>query len=474
MASLHRVELVPEDEPAPDGAAQVGDGSGRPPPVRRRPGRGVVGASAAAALALAVGIGTWVTTVGEQTRLATPGAVESLAVAPAPVWRVEATGTEVVPVGDALAVSTGRGVAGIDARTGERRWHVLDETARCGPAPGPGTGAAGPGSVTCLTGPARRPLARLLGPDGTASAPVDLGDALGRSVPAPDGAALRWARTGGVVHLVLQDARSGDVRWRRSLPPDDVERTSMCRPRVASLASVAVEDRLVVVRGCRVSAVLGLDGTRLDDAGEATTLDVVRLAEGTTVRSTSPRPGAEGRTELVSADGDVLDSARGRVLRPRAAGDGDDDVVVVARAHVVEAVETAPSTGPRALRGLWRLDAAVTQVAALADGVAVLVLEGRVLAVDARSGAQAWTWPPAGDPVDLSRGVLGAFTDGATVALVVPDAESARRARMVALALRDGSVRWDATYDADPRGFRAVGGRLVHVDPMTSHVVGYG
>ncbi|WP_228074638.1 hypothetical protein, partial [Cellulosimicrobium cellulans] len=118
---------------------------------------------------------------------------------------------------------------------------------------------------------------------------------------------------------------------------------------------------------------------------------------------------------------------------------------------------------------------------------------------DARSGEPVWSWPrssPAGRPVapdvgtappgttttaddgpgttgvrvDLTRGVAAAFTDGATLALVVPDGSS-RRSRTVALSLEDGEVRWDVVGDGDPSGFTALAGYVGHVDAGSSRVV---
>ncbi|WP_340698074.1 hypothetical protein, partial [Cellulosimicrobium funkei] len=141
----------------------------------------------------------------------------------------------------------------------------------------------------------------------------------------------------------------------------------------------------------------------------------------------------------------------------------------------------------------------VAQVVALAADRADVVTGERVVALDARSGEPVWSWPrssPAGRPAapgvgtapagttttaddgpgttgvraDLTRGVAAAFTDGATLALVVPDGSS-RRSRTVALSLEDGDVRWDVVGDGDPSGFTALAGYVGHVDAGSSRVV---
>ncbi|MGO1278823.1 MAG: hypothetical protein ACTMIB_08955, partial [Cellulosimicrobium funkei] len=86
MAPLHRVELVPDDEPAPGGRGTPAEGApGRAAPARRRT-LARVGAPLLA-LAVALGaVGSWRASTAEQARLAHPGAVRSLAVPPAPAW----------------------------------------------------------------------------------------------------------------------------------------------------------------------------------------------------------------------------------------------------------------------------------------------------------------------------------------------------------------------------------------------------
>ncbi|MGO1935574.1 MAG: hypothetical protein ACTH5E_16915, partial [Cellulosimicrobium funkei] len=171
---------------------------------------------------------------------------------------------------------------------------------------------------------------------------------------------------------------------------------------------------------------------------------------------------------------------------------------LVATADGVRALAAADGTGD-GLRERWRLAQTVAQVVALTVDRAVVVTGARVVALDARSGEPVWSWPrgsPAGRRaapgvgttpgsttttadggpgttgvrVDLTRGVAAAFTDGATLALVVSDGSS-RRSRTVALSLEDGDVRWDVVGDGDPSGFTALAGHVGHVDAGSSRVV---
>ncbi|WP_264030470.1 PQQ-like beta-propeller repeat protein [Cellulosimicrobium sp. SH8] len=485
MASLHRVELVPEDEPAPGGRGAPAEGARGPAaPARRRALLLRVVATLLVLVLALVAVGTWRTTTAERERLARPGAVVSLAVPPEPAWETDAAAPRLVVVGDrgdaVLAVVTGAGVEGYDVASGTRRWRALDPTAWCGPAVGETSAPAPhPAVVTCLTGPALAPVAHDLGPGGPTADPVPLGDDLGRAVPAPDATVLRWSRTGGVVHLALQDARTARVRWQREIQPDDAERTAMCRPQVAGQAAVTVENDLLVVRGCRLSAVLTLAGNRLDARGDAITTAVVPRVDGTSWRTTVRLSDRTESTQLVAPDGTLRASVAGRLLVPLVGPGSAATTWLVTTPGRVRALVSAPGPGTDAPREVWRANLPVVQAVALTDDRAVLATGGALVALDARTGKRVWSWPPSapgasadgpGSGPDLAGGVTAAFTDGATLAVVVPDPDAPRRSLLVGLSLDDGSVRWHAGYDADPHGFAAVAGRVVHVDPSSSRV----
>ncbi|MDF9877964.1 PQQ-binding-like beta-propeller repeat protein [Cellulosimicrobium cellulans] len=483
MASLHRVELVPDDEPPPAGRGAPAEGAHGPAAPARRHALLLRVAVPLLVLALAVvAVGTWRATTAERGRLARPGAVVSLAVPPGLVWETDAAAPRLTVVDDGriLATVTGAGVEGYDVATGARYWQTLDPTAWCGPAAGETSAPAGRSSVvTCLTGPALAPVAHVLGPSGPVTDAVPLGDDLGRAVPAPGGTVLRWSRTGGVVHLALQDARTARVRWHREIDPDDAERTAMCRPQVAGQAAVTVEDDLLVVRGCRLSAVLTPAGTRLDTRGDTITAAVTARADGTFWRTTTRPPDRTGSTQLVAPDGTVRTAVPGRLLVPLVGPGRDATTWLVTTPARVTALDAPPGQGADAPRELWHVDLPVAQAVALAGSRVVLAADGALVALDARTGERVWSWPrrapaaSAGGPApgpDLARGVTAAFTDGATLAVVGPDPGTPRRALMVALSLDDGDVRWQAGYDADPHGFAAVAGRVVHVDPSSSRI----
>ncbi|MGN6239427.1 MAG: hypothetical protein ACTHNI_06750, partial [Cellulosimicrobium cellulans] len=91
MASLHRVELVPDDEPAPATRGAPAEGAHGPAaPARRRALLLRVGAPLVVLALVLAAVGTWRTATAERERLALPGSVVSLAVPPEPAWERDA------------------------------------------------------------------------------------------------------------------------------------------------------------------------------------------------------------------------------------------------------------------------------------------------------------------------------------------------------------------------------------------------
>ncbi len=172
---------------------------------------------------------------------------------------------------------------------------------------------------------------------------------------------------------------------RRGTHPD-------VRPQVAGQAAATVEDGLLVVRGCRVSAVLTLAGARIDAPGPAVTTDVVPLPDGTFLRTRVLPPGRGATTELVAPGAAVLAAVDGRLLRPLVGPEDDAALWLVATGDDVRALVAADGSGD-GLRERWRLAQPVAQVVALAADRAVVVTGVRVVALDARSGEPVWSWP---------------------------------------------------------------------------------
>ncbi|WP_158068923.1 PQQ-binding-like beta-propeller repeat protein [Cellulosimicrobium sp. CUA-896] len=317
----------------------------------------------------------------------------------------------------------------------------------------------------CLTGDDRDPEAWVVGADGVVATRTALGAQLGQSVVVPGGV-LRWQRTGGELAVALQDAADGSVLWRATAAPDDVPREGMCRPQVAGTAAATVEHGLLVVRGCRLSAVFTPDGDRLDDPGPAVTVQVVPSGDGTYLRTTTASSsGAVETTQLVRTDGSVDRIVPGRPLVPLATDGTADPTRLLSVPSGVQALD--PSGTER-----WTTSGTVSRVLVVAGGTAVLDLGYVVRGVDLASGRTTWSFER--DSLGTVDAVVGAFTDGDVAALTLSALEDAGSGRFVALDLEDGDVLWDELYAGDPGAFRAVGGRLVHLDPAAERLVAYG
>jgi outer membrane protein assembly factor BamB len=264
----------------------------------------------------------------------------------------------------------------------------------------------------------------------------------------------------------VQEARDGGVLWRSTVTPDDLAREDLCRPQVAGTAAASVEHGLLVVRGCRLSAVFTPDGSRLDDPGDAVTVQVVPSGDGRFLRTTTASvSGAVETTQLVRADGVVERIVPGRPLVPLATDGTADPTRLVSVPSGVQALD--PSGTER-----WTASGTVSRVLVVAAGTAVLDLGYVVQGVDLASGRTTWSFER--EDLGTADAVVGAFTDGDVAALVLSGLGGAGSARVVALDLEDGDVLWDEVYPGEAGGFLALGGRLVHLDPVAQRVVVHG
>jgi len=476
-AALRRLELVEEDErdpgadrtrpgrpsdapegPRPPGVSPGPDHDGERPRRGRHVAVAVVAVAAVAAVFVASSV--WQGMAGRDALLGSVGGVSTLATPPAPRW--EASGTDAWAVGDALVVADGTALAGLSPADGSRRWSTdLGATPRCG-----GEDDAVTDSLVCLTGDEDAPTAWVVDAGGAVVSRVPLGDGPGRAVPAPQGGVLRWQRAGGTVTVTVQDASDASVRWSATVRPDDQRRPGLCRPQVSGSASGRVENGLLVVRGCRVSAVFTPDGARVDDAGEPVTVQVLPTAEGSFLRTTSASAtGDVELTQLVRSDGTVERIVPGRPLVPLASDGTADPTRLLSVPSGVQAVD--PSGSER-----WTLSGNVTQVLAVAGGTGVLDKGYVVAGVDLASGRETWSW--AREDLGTTDAVTGAFTDGRVAAVVLSSLDGTGTARVVALDLDDGEVLWDERVAGDGTGLRALGGTLVLVDPAEGRVVALG
>lgn len=483
--ALNRLELVeadelspgdpvPHDPPtAPRGASTVppstADGA-KPPAAAPRPPRSarrhtltVLAAFAALAAAFAAS-SLWQSWADRSVLLGSQGGVSSLATAPTPRWEAATTADEAWAVGDVLVVVRDDVLAGLAPDDGAVVWTTdLGATPRC--ATPDGDGSPEPADeLVCLTGPEDEPRAWVVDTDGAVTARTALGAGPGRATVVPGGV-LRWERTGGVLTVALQDVRDASVRWQSSVAPDDVRQRGLCRPQVSGTAAAAVEHGLLVVRGCRVSAVFTPDGARLDDPGEAVTVQVVPSGESRYLRTTTASASGEVETtQLVRADGSVERIVPGRPLVPLATDGTADPTRLLLVPSGVQALD--PSGTER-----WTLSGTVTQVLVVAAGTAVLDLGYVVQGVDLASGRVVWSFER--ESLGTVDAVVSAFTDGRVAAIGLSTLDGSGDGRLVALDLEDGDVLWDERYPGGPAGFVALGGQLVHLDPVAQRVVAH-
>lgn len=506
-----------------------GDGAAVPDPAARRRRRRVAAASAAVVVAV---LGVMVTVDAAQSRAdlarlrEAPGGVAPMLTAPAETWSldgVEPGGLEVLD--GTLVLSDGDDVVAHDLGSGEERWRTdAGAPVVCGSAffgYGLAAGVPARDRLVCLTDlqdlldepasvtsptPHVASAVLVLDADGDVVGRRDLDAADGVAMPGPDGSLVRVHRVGAVpaehgaeiemdpttgepadvppgrdVVVVLEDAVSGEVRWRRELPFSDgpgwgcigwtadggTERTLADLER---LWAFAVGD-LVQVDGCGVSAWFGADGTRLDDAEHAGD-SVVPLPDGALYRDPTGQagwgyggtPSPDVTPAVLAPDGAVLWEPPGP-LYTVAAADGRDTGLRLVR----DGIDLA-AYGPGGER-LWSSTGAGTpdRVLTVAGGVVVVPRVGDLVALDAATGQERWTLesdavrdPGATDDAG-SLDWTTAFTDGDRLIATTRD-WSGRDQQLVAVDLTDGEVVWRSTVGADAWPLAVQGALLVVED----------
>ncbi|MBO0609782.1 outer membrane protein assembly factor BamB family protein [Myceligenerans salitolerans] len=394
---------------------------------------------------------------------AAPGGVLTLASAPRQAWDLDlgdAVPSQILPVGDLVAVTTGGRVLGLDPATGEELWavEVLEPEAaadgagvRCGPSRravgSVAVRTAAPSDpLVCVTeGPApevvvigasgaveRRALetgGAEAADDGTApvyapltdgglavlardETPVDPGDV--RVVEGDDGVASLKGTIESAPGLTVrvEDAATGDVRWGpRTVPFDPDLESASC-------------------------LMWGEDGPELDVVG-----DLRWSADERRIAASACGISARFRT----ADGAPAPADPGaEVLVPWATDDP----------------ELGPVPVPERM--------AARDVLVRTAGLAVALTEdGQVMAFDVGTGERRWTADPLGEDAAAVAGsaVFGAYTDGRSAMLVLdgPSTGGEGQLRLVGLNLSTGRVVWDVDQDAPYAQIASIDGRLVQV-----------
>ncbi|WP_369370511.1 PQQ-binding-like beta-propeller repeat protein [Promicromonospora sp. Populi] len=498
-------------------------------PTTRR-GKVLLAGGTAAVVVLAVTAGVLVNAqLRERALLAAPGGVRALEEQPAEQWSIDLDdpiSANLVEMPGVLAIAGDESVRGVDPVSGEVLWTVdLGTFPNCGPAASSGIGAPDPTApadpLVCVAGSDDGSLAvTVIEPDGTTTT-RELG-AEGHVLPAADGGLFVFELKGGdqeprpvvadelgTTHLPkgfvgpdlvvrLEDARTGTERWSENVAfgapraescvtynSDDEDSEPEPALDVAGALGWVLNGDVLEVQGCGVSAAFLSDGTRLDDPTDPTDPP----ADGADSASFASLPGGgwvEPGTEVseTSVPNDVVHlpdggtvTLEGQVLVPWAT-DGRDPGLLLERVGI--RTNARSTSGGDLGAELWSARIEVAALLASVSGTAVVVDEqGAVRAIDLGTGAERWTL----DPEVLSLGdmawaapsmIFGAYTDGDILLLPVPVDPTGQEPglRLLAVDLRDGSVRWAVEQETSYTDLVSVDGYLAQITQQG--VVGLG
>jgi hypothetical protein len=464
----------------------------------------------------------------EQALLATPAGVRSLEAKPTEQWSIDLENpiaSTLIEMPGVLAIAGDAKVRGVDPASGEVRWTVdLEENLSCGPSALLGVGEPAPQEpadpLVCVTstgaGDEREQRVTVIEADG-ATQSREL-DPTADVVPVTGGGLLYFELTGGrteqrpvvvdklgAPHLPkafvgpdltvsVEDAATGTERWSDTLAfgaprPDSCITYDESGAPVLDVAGALGWDLhgdVLEVQGCGVSGAFQLDGARLDDpkdtedppADGVDTASFLSLPDGAWVGPDKTATDLAMPNDVVHLPHGAAVTLDGRVLVPWAT-DGRDPGLVLERVGVRTQARSTSDDDAGAL--LWTApQLRSTTLLAEVSGTAVVLDElGAVRGIDLGTGADRWTL----DPETLSFGdmawaaessIFGAYTDGDTLLLPVsadPSGE-ASGLRLLAVDLRDGSVRWELEQETPYTQLISVDGHLAQI---TQHgVVGLG
>lgn len=497
-------------------------------PTTRR-GKVLLVGGTASVVVLAVAAGVLVDArLREQALLATPAGVRSLEEKPTEQWSIDLENpiaATLVEMPGVLAIAGDGQVQGVDPASGEVRWTVdLEENLNCGPTAQLGIGgpsSAGPADpLVCVTssgdGAERTQSVTVIEADG-ATRTREL-EPQAEALPAPGGALVHLEPTGGeqeqrpvvvdklgAPHLPkafvgpdltvrVEDAATGTERWSDTVafgaprPDSCITYDENAAPvlDVAGALGWDLSGDVLEVQGCGVSAAYLLDGTRLDDpedtddppADGVDTASFASLPDGGWVGPDTSATDVAVPRDVVHLPHGAAVALDGQALVPWAT-DGRDPGVLLERVGVhTEARSTSDDDAGARLWSAPQLRS--TTLLARVSGTAVVLDElGEVRGVDLGTGADRWTL----DPETLSFGdmawaaestIFGAYTDGDTLLLPVSadPVGGTSGLRLLALDLRDGSVRWEIEQETPYTQLISVDGYLAQITQQG--VVGLG
>ncbi|MHA7134403.1 outer membrane protein assembly factor BamB family protein [Oerskovia turbata] len=454
---------VPVDRPSADPDATPGRGGAASGSGRRR--RIALGGLAAALVLVLVGL-----TITDAVRArqadallrVSPGGVVGLEKPPRELWSIESEQSQPVVVGSVVVLADDDGVAAHDPATGEESWRRADlpgHVCEGEPAQATGSSAGAAATLTCLGG-AGPEGASPVGPpttvvvlrlDGTTLVERELDPSRGTVQQLSDGALLRGARDARGAVVTIEDARTGEVRWRRDVPiaqgdgarncqfQQEIE-TSADNPDVFYFHEVG---HSIVLAGCGMIATF----TRAGGDPEADVPYVRTLRDGRLLRT---QVAGELTTEVLAPDGTTLWSVPGGVVEPLST-DG------TAPALLFSSVGSGITAYDEDGQELWTFPRYTQQVLLTTRDLTVVATFPGAVALDNTTGEELWTWKAA--DAGSSNNAAAAFAGRGTLTLaIMTDPE--QDARWTSIDLGDGSARWSERLPIDPSSAFAVDGRL--------------
>ncbi|MFD6166102.1 PQQ-binding-like beta-propeller repeat protein [Oerskovia sp. NPDC060287] len=445
------------DASGPDGAAR--EDAPTDPRARRR--RRVLLGGVAAALVLVLGGLTLVDVVrarqAEALLRAVPGGVVGLERPPRELWTVDVGEAWPLVAGELFVVIAADGaLVAYDRATGAEAWrHEGLPSPQCGTFDGPSPGSLDARSITCLGWAETEEGApaftlppssvTILGLDGRTVAERALDPARGDAAVLSTGELARVARDGRDVVVLVEDARTGEVRWTQTVPTRTSDSSCMAYQEDGATVDGWDEVQLygmygtLMLLGCDVNASLSSDGTVLS-------MDLTRmqpLRDGRLLR------GGLAESELLDADGTVLWSAQGELMEPLATDGTGPPLLFSRRGPGFVALDEAGDER-------WTFSGYATQVLLVTRDVTVISSYPGAVAVDSATGEEVWAWrDPAVGGTNGQVAAAFASRGGLTIAYGEDDGA---QSRWVSIDVADGSTRWEEQVAVDAWSLFAVGG----------------